>query len=374
MKPMRVLQFICPTGLYGAEMWILALARHLHSHKVHCQLAVTRESTNHPLEIVPRFRALNLTAHELAMKGKFDPRVIFSLARLIQKERVDIIHTHGYKSDILGLMAARLARVKAVATPHGFENVKDSRLQTYIRLGNSFLPFFDRVAPLSRELERDMLRMGVPPGKIRMIQNGVDLEEVEAEARPLKTETPRQNTFKICYIGQMAPRKNLGDMLQAFDLLHGEHSHCRLVLIGDGPERESLQARARSLPCGDAVDFLGYRSDRLALLGEMDLFTMSSSLEGIPRCMMEAMAMGIPVAAYDIPGVDQLVLHGKTGLLAPFGHVEQLKDCWKQLLFHRDYAAELSGNAREHILQSFSGARMALEYAALYGEMLRGEA
>jgi glycosyltransferase involved in cell wall biosynthesis len=102
----------------------------------------------------------------------------------------------------------------------------------------------------------------------------------------------------------------------------------------------------------------------------MDLFAMSSSLEGIPRCMMEAMAMGIPVAAYNIPGVDRLVEHGKTGLLASFGDTTELKQCWERLLFDEPFRESITHGAREHIHASFSAQRMAREYTSLYREMV----
>ena len=93
---------------------------------------------------------------------------------------------------------------------------------------------------------------------------------------------------------------------------------------------------------------------------------MCSSLEGIPRCLMESMAMGVPVAAYDIPGVDQLLEHNKTGLLASPGNKQQLEQCCKQLLWNETLANEISKNAADFINENFSARRMAQEYTELY--------
>jgi hypothetical protein len=149
---MNVLQFICPTGLHGAEMWILALAKHLDPNKVNCRLAVTRESEEQNIEVYHKFRALGLEASQIRMRGRFDLRAVSGLCRVIKEKKIDIIHTHGYKSDILGLAAARMTGIKAAATPHGFENVKDLKLQLFIKAGCFALRFFDRVEPLSEEL------------------------------------------------------------------------------------------------------------------------------------------------------------------------------------------------------------------------------
>ena len=112
-----------------------------------------------------------------------------------------------------------------------------------------------------------------------------------------------------------------------------------LVLLGDGDSRESLEAHTQSLSSKADIHFLGYRDDRLDYLKSFDLFAMTSTLEGIPRCLMEACAMETPVAAYDIAGIDQLISHEKTGLLSPLGYKEHLLDCWEKLLSDEDYAS-----------------------------------
>jgi glycosyltransferase involved in cell wall biosynthesis len=370
MKPTNVLQFICPSGIYGAEMWILALARYLDPQFIRCCLAVSYETDDPDLEISDRFQNLGLQSHKIAMRGRFDPRAISRLARLIKDQKIDIIHTHGYKSDIIGLMAARWTGIKSLSTPHGFENARDFKLQTFIRIGCFALKYFDRVSPLSEDLSAELQRLKVKKEKIRLILNGVDIAEIK-NARQVKiSPAVKKDGEKIIgYVGQMAHRKNVGALIKAFDLMHGEHRDVRLMLIGDGPQRAELERSAGSLACTGKIEFLGYRSDRLKLVQQMDLFCMTSSLEGIPRCLMEAMALEVPVAAFDIPGVDKLILNEKTGLLAQFGDLEALKACWERILYNGNLGQELASNGRRHIEENFSAKRMADEYTALYREV-----
>jgi len=160
-------------------------------------------------------------------------------------------------------------------------------------------------------------------------------------------------------------------LIDTFDLLYREHKNIRLIIIGDGPKRSELEEKARSLPSASRIEFLGYREDRLRLVRELNLFCMTSSLEGIPRCMMEAMGMGIPVAAYNIPGVDKLIIHEKTGLMAQSGQVEELKECWERLLSDEAFSTQIALNSRQHVMENFSAGRMAHEYAGLYHKTLR---
>lgn len=371
MSKINVLQFICPTGFYGAELWILALMKHLDQRTVDCQLAITRESARQNIEICHRAHSLEFKSHQIRMSSRFDPTVIPKLVALIKREKVNIIHTHGYKSDLLGLIAARTAGIKAIATPHGFENVKNIKLQFFIRLGCLCFKHFDRIVPLSEELRSDIIRMKANPEKVQLIRNGVDLEEIESErkkAYPLIC--PDNCEKKIGYIGQMAFRKNIADLLKTFDLLYRAHKNIRLILIGDGPQKQELENKVKSMVSGSKIQFLGYRRDRLRLLKEFNLFSMTSSLEGIPRSLMEAMALEIPVVAYRIPGIDKLIIHERTGLMADFGHIEALKNCWERLLFNGTLAQEIARNGRRHIVENFSAQKMADEYTALYQEII----
>ena len=371
-KKLNILQFICPTGFYGAERWILALAKHLPAEQVRCDLAITLEDNSKNLELVKKYRQECGETFEIPMSHRFDLGVVNKLVDLIQQRNIDIIHTHGYKSDILGVIAARKAGIKCVVTPHGFENAKDLKLRFFIWLGCKAMTFADIVAPLSPQLVEDSKNVGVKASKIVYVQNGVDLSEVDAQR---KLDNPLKSTGdakRIGFIGQMISRKNIFDILDVFDQLHTKHPDIRLILLGDGDQRSELECYAKKLESIENIDFLGFRDDRLELLQSFDLFVMTSTLEGIPRCLMEACAMGTPVAAYNIAGIDQLITHQQSGLLANPGDKNTLMSYWEKLLFDRDYAKSLSDNGQLYVNQHYSAQRMANEYLDLFSTLVKG--
>lgn len=365
-KKINVLQFICPTGFYGAERWVLALAKHLDPNKVRSDLVVTAESSNPDLEITRQHRRLELDTYEVPMKHKFDLGAVSKLADLIRDKKIDIIHTHGYKSDIIGLLAARKAGIPCVMTPHGFSSGMDFKLRIFSWLGCKALRHATKVVPLSQQLMEDCKNLGVPTDKTLYIQNGVDLSEVEAQEKPVRAPDSEK---RVGFVGQMISRKNIHDLLDVFNALHKKHPNTRLVLLGDGVQRAELEEYAKTLESNSHIEFLGFRDDRLELLKSFDLFAMTSTLEGIPRCLMEATAAEIPVAAYDIAGIDQLVEHNKTGLLAPLGDKEQLLSHWETILFNTDEAQRLASAAKEFVYQHYSAQRMANEYTELFEQL-----
>lgn len=369
----KVLQFICPTGFYGAERWILALARNLDPGKIQCDLAVTLEQNSTDLELVKHYRdecASIGEAFEVPMSGRFDTGVIKRLAELIQQRGIDLIHTHGYKSDILGILAARKAGIPCIVTPHGFENASDLKLRLYIWLGCKAMRFADRVVPLSTQILADVRGHGVDEQRLAYIQNGVDLSEIETLAQARSTNKTDFGKRRIGFIGQMISRKNIRDLLDIFALLCQKHGNLELQLLGDGEERNQLEQYASSLDLAEKIEFLGFRNNRLDYLANFDLFVMTSTLEGIPRCLMEAMAMGVPAAAYEIAGVDQLIIDQQTGLLARPGDKQGLAEAWEKLLFEPEFANELAENAQAYVHNHYSARRMAREYADLYDELL----
>lgn len=368
----RILHFICSTGFYGAEKWVLALANNTDRDLIHSELVVTSEPENQDLQLTKAFRELDLPAHELPMSGRFDLRVVKALVKLIRDRNIDILHSHGYKSDIIGILAAKIAKIKSITTPHGFEKTDDWKLHQFIKLGCRTFRYFDKVVPLSVELCNDVRGYGVPEDKIVYIRNGVDLTPIEFRlpSQIRKSGDKNNNNRTIGFIGQLIGRKNVIDLLDVFNAVAVGKPEVNLVLLGDGDAREECENHAANLPTSDRINFVGFQNQPLEYLRTFDLFVMTSTLEGIPRCLMESMAMGVPVAAYDIAGVDQLIEHGKTGLLAPLGDKESLTQCWNNLLWDSDLADQISENAAHHIHENFSAKRMAIEYQDLYAELL----
>ncbi|WP_449287118.1 glycosyltransferase [Marinobacter sp. PE14] len=371
MMPIRVLQFITPAGFYGAERWIIALANNADPGRMLCDLAVTEEGGAQDLSVAEYFPKHAGEVHYLPMKGRFDTRVVSRLAKIIRERKIDVIHTHGYKSDILGWLAAKRTGIRCVSTPHGFPCNAGFKLALFTRFGIYVLRKFDAIAPLSEELVEDMGRFRVPAKKTHFIRNGVDISDIDRVTASIPSpQTDSVVTRTIGFIGQMIPRKGLTDLLKVFDKLYQDDPSLRLELLGDGSQREELEQIAASLPSGRAIQFMGFRTDRLERLVQFDLFVMTSSLEGIPRCLMEALALRVPVVAYDIPGVDQLVEHGKTGFLAPHGDIDNLTQQCRKVLNDPNLAEKLGAAGRQKIEAKYSAARMADEYEKLFDQVL----
>jgi glycosyltransferase involved in cell wall biosynthesis len=371
----KVLQFICPTGYYGAERWIRALVRSLDTSKIESHLCITKEAGASD-EVIEHSKAFCASTHQIPMSSKVDISVIKKLVHIIKKLDIDIIHTHGYKSDILGIIAAKIAGIKSVCTPHGFENSEDKKLRAFMWLGGKAFRYFDVVCPLSPQIHEDLVNIyHLNENKIHLIMNGVDLYEVE-EALSLQqnTEQTHKSRFVIGYIGQLISRKNLTALIEAFALFHKKQPDAELILIGDGEERKTLEQLSASLNLTEQVKFLGFIPNRLDYLPTFDVFAMTSSLEGIPRCIMEAMAARTCITAFNIPGVDQIVLNNETGLSVTFNDTEALAEAWQQLAENPARLAQLAEQGQKFVYDKFSSDAMAQNYTRLFNSLLTEQA
>ncbi len=367
---LKVLQLGSPTGLYGAERWILALIKHLDPQKIETIVGVILDDPALEAPLLKEAARLGFKTAAIKAIGRFNWEAVKKLRRLLKEEKIHVLHTHGYKQDLLGFLATRGLPTRIIATPHGWSKEPDFKLACYEALNRLVFYGLDRVVPLSRELYQGLWRLPGLKKKLLLIENAVDLHEIEnVKEIPAEVKKVREKGYLVVgYIGQLIHRKGIDVLLNALTAPGLEDLF--LFVVGEGPLRGKLQHLAQQLGLADRVVFTGFRPDRLSFLRGFDFFVLPSRLEGIPRCLMEAMGMGKPVVASDIEGVRALIPEdGSGGLLFPKDDPQALAQ--KLILLKKDLALRrrLGRQAAEIVRQKFSASRMARAYENLYQEI-----
>ena len=373
MSKIKVLQLGSPSGLYGAERWILALVNNLNSSKIESLVGAVRDSRE--LSTVPLCVAAEkagFSTNTIESYGRCSFAAPSLLRKVVVGEGIDILHTHGYKTDLLGLLAVRGTSCKIISTPHGWTNKPDFKLRCYELLDRVLFQFFDAVVPLSQELYASLDRIPGMGKRLQLIQNGVDTKEIESvdsvasEMQKLRSE----GAFILGYIGRLTPGKGLDVLLHS--IADYGAVNWRLVVIGEGEQDKELKKLVEELNLGDRVHFLGFRADRLSFLKGFDVFILPSRSEGIPRCVMEAMAAGVAVVASDIPGCRHLVKHKKTGLLFEKDNARHLATAIEEIASSVALKEELEKAGYDLIYSHYSAGKMAAEYHSLYTSLCGG--
>lgn len=369
----RVLQLGSPSGLYGAERWILALARHLPDCGFEPVVGTIRDAPGQAAAVCDRAGLLGIEQVVFEAPGRLSLKAVKQIRGFIDRAGIDIVHTHGYKTDLIGLLAATGTRCRTVTTPHGWSTDADLKLRVYEWLDRASFPFFDAVVPLSARMYRDLHWLRRVGGHPHLIPNGLDLQDVaDAAAGVAGAELDRgEEDFVVGFVGRLIPLKAVDVLLRAFAELSRPGK--RLWIVGDGPEEEALRRLAGELGVASLVRFFGYRDDRLTIMKRMDVLALPSRSEGTPRCVLEAMAARVPVVSSDAEGCRILVSDDTTGLLFrvddPSGLARQLDRLAADAALQR----RLVNAAYDFVRREFSAASMAARYADLYSRLLAGE-
>lgn len=366
----RVLHLGNPLGLYGAERWILALVRHLDTATVDSVVGVILDDAGQSsAALCERAAEYGFRTVQIKAPGRLSRGAVGQLREYIVGNDIDVLHTHGYKTDLIGLLAVRGTRCRIVSTPHGWSTDAGLKLQCYEWLDRLAFRFMDAVAPLSPDLHAGLAALPGLGRRLVLIPNGVDLAEIGETGAAAVESLPGAGPgeFVFGYVGQLIQRKRVDTLIDAFGSLAMDGA--RLWIVGEGDARQELEAQARRSAAADRIHFFGFRDDRIALLKHFDAFVLPSSLEGIPRCLMEAMGAGVAVIATRIPGCTDIVSHEETGLLFDCGNERQLRDAMGALANDVTLRQRLVDNAGRRVRADYSAEAMARRYEALYAAL-----
>jgi glycosyltransferase involved in cell wall biosynthesis len=298
---------------------------------------------------------------------------VAALARAIREIGPDIVHSRNWAA-IEAVIAGRWVRSCAVVhSEHGLESdtaVAEPWRRTYFR--RLAFELADRVVAVSYQL-RDLhaARTGFPAHKITVIHNGVDSRrfspDPEARARVRHELGLADGEFCIGCVGNLSPAKDYPTVLKAVGELSKTCRDWRLLIIGAGPERAPLETLVKGHPeWKQHIFFLGLSHRVPELLQAMDVYVLSSVIEGISNSLLEAMATGLPVAVTATGGNPEVVVDGESGLLFPVGGVQQLTQHLVSLRSSGDLGNKLKQQAIQRVLGDFSLEAMVGKYERLY--------
>lgn len=277
------------------------------------------------------------------------------IKHLIDSEEFDLIHSHTPIAGVLTRLAARnrdREKARSVYTAHGFHFYKGAPLKNWIlwypieKIMASYtdLLFTINQEDYDRADRKFACRVAYVPG---VGFNGDKIaEEVDKSAIRKRIGVP-EDAYVIVNVGDLAPGKNQGVLIEALSLFGGD---VHLVICGEGPERQNLEALSKAASVSDRVHLLGFREDIGAMLSISDLFCFPSQREGLPVSVLEAMAAGLPVVASDIRGiVPDLIEDGENGIVLEEGAPEEIGSAVNRIREDQEYRDMLTREARKRV-------------------------
>jgi len=296
-------------------------------------------------------------------------RLLAQLTGHLRRRRYTLVHTHNSITGAVGRMAARLAGVPVtVHTTHGFhfhERMSRAARLGWVTIERVLARATDALFCQNREELAELERLGFAPRHGAWhVGNGIDLDAFRPRAAPPTHPRP------VCLsVGRLEGVKNHAMLFRALRRLGARAPETWLV--GDGPRRAEYEATVRRAGLAGRVRFLGYRYDVAALTAAADVAVLTSVKEGMPRALMQAMAVGVPVVATDVKGSREAVADGDTGFLVPLDDDAALADRLARLLDTPALREEMGRRGVQHAREHFDEARIVERLAGLYRDVLR---
>jgi glycosyltransferase involved in cell wall biosynthesis len=305
------------------------------------------------------------------------------LARLIRRERPQILHTHTAKAGTVGRVAALLAGSRrppiVVHTFHGhvLRGYFGPIRSLFFRLLERWLAAHTTaLVAVSPQVRDDLVALGIAPReRFAVIRLGIELDERVGAQRDGRVESRRYlgipgDRFAVGWIGRMTGVKRTDDVLVAFKRLRDSGVDACLCMVGDGPDRDQLERRAHELGIVRDTLFLGYQEDVAPFYAAFDALVLPSGNEGTPVSAIEALAAGRPVVATRVGGVPDVVREGEDGFLVEPGATDELADRLVQLARDPELRERMGRQGRERVLPRYAVDRLVDDVDRLYRSLL----
>lgn len=364
----EVLHLRSSAGLYGAEYVVLGLQRALPAEGIPSTLLCLDNYLQTEQPLYERARALGLAAQRVPCRGRFDLGTVRTLRRILAVHPGAILHVHDYKSAFYAWLARRRASTPVVATSHG-HFAATGRLRIYNRLELWLMRRFERICIVSAAMQPVLTGAGVSLARIKLVENGIDTARFRPDVAPLARREfgIPDDAFVFGSAMRLTEQKNPLGLIEAFAGMGSGARAPWLVIVGDGPLREALLARAAELGVADRLRLPGARTDTEHFYPMLDCFVLASHYEGLPMALLEAMAAARPIVCTAV-GQIPAVLEGLPARVVPAGDAAALATALRAALGDRR-ASEPALRAR--VCERYSVIRMAREYAAIYRETWR---
>jgi glycosyltransferase involved in cell wall biosynthesis len=369
MNNIHILHLIDGLTFGGAETLLRDLAAGLEKRGYRITVGYST-----PGPFVQELENKGLVLKRIPRIGLVDPFFMLRMVRLMRSDPPQIVHTHLFKSDFHGRLAARLAGVPVVvSTLHNNDSWANYWLPGH--LYGATAHWADRLIAVSSEVKTyHQNKTGVSLEKMLVIENGVDVSafaDREVEAKNIRNEFGIASEAPLLgIIGRLKPQKDLPTFLLAAKEILCEQPDARFLVVGDGPLRVELEEQAEKLGLFPALIFTGMRKDIPAILASLNILVISSLWEGLPVILLEGMAAARPAVSTAVDGILGVAIQNETAILTAPGVPSELAQSCLELIRNPQLAQRMGRAGYERAVSQYSLSAMIDRISALYVELL----
>lgn len=368
---MRILHVVNTRQLRGGERLASELIRALNARGVAQRVLVIADSRNRDIPYDAPSMLLDSDSWKVPGLG-IRPKAVWALRRAIRRWLPDVVHAHGGDTLKYLIPAAIGLGPSLVYGKIGLTPLSVSR-GLKRRIHGEMMSRTDRVVAVAEAVRQEVVNsFGVSEERVVMIPNAVDSDRMKSEK---SREASRRSlgippdSPVVLSLGALTWEKDPVAHVDLGGRIIRERPNTVHVLVGEGPLKAQVEAAIRRHNLNGQIRLLSPRADVSDLLVMSDVLVLASRTEGMPTCLIEAGMMGVPVAAYAVGGVSEVVVDGVTGRLNSVGDIDGLAGSVLELLTDRAAARAMGEAAREHCRARFDIGTIASQYFGLYKEI-----
>ncbi|MDP2593056.1 MAG: glycosyltransferase family 4 protein [bacterium] len=392
-RPSKILYLITKSNWGGAGRYVFDLVSHLPKDIYEGMVVLGGEGELKEKLAEKGVRTISIQELGRDVSVFKDMASFIKLLKIIWQERPDIVHINSSKAGLLGSIATRLVstfsflrskphhqKPRVVFTAHGWPfKEKRGGLFRFISYFGSWATVLlaDKTIVVSKDDYKKTYKFWWGKKNIRLVKNGITLPSFLAREQARTAlgipETPQKDEILIGTISELHKNKGLETAIKAFSLVLKEGSvlnrNCKMVIIGEGGERENLARLLDGLNLKEEVFLVGAKPEAASLLNAFDIFFLSSLKEGLPYAILEAGAAGLPTAASSVGGIPEIITDMKSGILVKPSSPAELKQALMFLITQSDRRQNFGKKLREIVLNDFSLAKMLKKTFEVYAEL-----
>jgi len=376
MRPIRILELRSVRGTGGGpEKTILLGTARTDAQRFEITVCYLRDRRDNVFSVDSRAAALPVDYIELVESHSFDRSIFRRLRQIVRDRKIDIVHAHDYKTDVLAWLLAKFEVVTPLSTVHGWTGHTPRELRVYYPLDKWILRFFPKLIAVSSDIRNELVRWGADASRISTVLNGIDPNAFQRDR--LREDGLRgrlgvdRSSYVIGTVGRLEPQKRFDILIDAFATLHPERPNVKLFIAGDGSLAKPLNEQIARLGLTNCCTLLGHRTDVGDLHHAFDLFVQSSDYEGTPNAVLEAMALETPIVATSAGGSAEIVRDRVDGLIVKPGDVRGLAAAMRTAMDDAGTTAARVRSARTRVETDLSFDTRMRTVEAIYVDLMQ---
>lgn len=377
-QPINILILIATDKLSGPARQMIQFFEYINRDFYNLLLAGTWVDKTGQFDVSkdPFFNEMNKRKFPfqiLRQKLRFDPYVLQQAYKIIKKNDIQIIQTHGYKAAVIAFFLKRITGIPWIAFMHG-ETQEDIKVRIFQEIGFQLVRFADRIVTVSKAMRHRYIQRGLHPEKLFVLHNALDqsLFCEPAERSQLRKQFKiRENDLVIGVIGRLSAEKGQRYFLEAFKRLRNSNQSLKALIVGEGPDEEILKKYCGSNDLEQSVFFAGYQENISNVYHLVDLVVLPSLSEGLPNVAMEALFHQKPVVATHVGGIPEVIMNGHNGLLVPSKDIDRMVRAIETIMKDGKMRSAFAVNGVKMIKENFSPEARVKKIAGIYDSVLK---